>query len=67
MTIAQVYKILERQERVSIRLNFFLFSVCYMERVRCLVISTKTLFLQIGKTLHFIRVRICTTLTLALL
>ena len=53
MTIAQVYKILERQERVSIRLNFFLFSVCYMERVRCLVISTKTLFSTNWKNVAF--------------
>ena len=53
MTIAQAYKILERQERVSIRLNFVLFSVCYMERVRCLVFSTKTLFSTNQKNVTF--------------
>ena len=48
------------------KLSFFLFSVCYMECVRCLVISTKNFSLEIGKTFYFIRVRVCTTLKVAL-
>ena len=53
MTIAQAHKILERQEHVSIRLNFFLFSVCYMECVLCLVIFTKKLFFANWKNVTF--------------
>ena len=51
MTIAEVYKILER--RVSIRLNFLLFSVCYVECVRYLMISTKKLFSTNWKNVTF--------------
>ena len=53
MAVAQVYEILERQERVSIRLNFFLISVCYLECVRCLVIITKKLFSTNWKNVTF--------------
>ena len=66
MTIAQVYEILERQERLSIRLNFFLLSVCYIEWVRCLLISIKKLFSTDRKSITFIRGLVCTTFKLAL-
>ena len=64
MTIVQANDILERQERVSVRSNFF-FSVSYMECVPYLLIR-KNFSLKIGKTLNFVRVGICTIFKLAL-
>ena len=63
-TIVQANDILERQEHVSVRSNFF-FSVCFMKCVPYLLIE-KNFSLKIGKTLTFVRVGVCTILKLAL-
>ena len=63
-TIVQANDILERQEHVSVRSNFF-FSVCFMKFAPYLLIQ-KNFSLKIGKTLTFVRVGVCTILKLAL-
>ena len=48
------------------KVKLFLFSVCYMECVRCILISRKRLFSTNCKKLSFMKIRLFATFKLAL-